>query len=322
MKDFPIKEKLQAIPVHTSTYITPTFFAIQANHLCTYSLKKDTMVDMFSLPDLIHKKSFGVRGQGPSEFQSFPWPCKSTNECFYVRGYKPLIVRQLEISSALDMKPVREFALKNYESFGPMHIVQDSLLIYLSMGNQDGRKEQISIKKYNLNQGKEVGEISVSTSVPENASLDPNRVGGFDVNDSFIVYAYLFKKQIDIYDVQSMKLVCQLKIDKNREPRINKDFTKNIPHYQCVAIGKECFYALYNKKGCVMGALEPTSQTIEVFDYSGKAIAEYSLDNYINVFALDEAHGSLYAYDITKEDYILKYNLPKINTDTLAEQHL
>jgi hypothetical protein len=169
-----MKEKLQVEYVIPSTIVAPMFFMIQANYLCTYSLQKDTMIDMYSLPDLIHKKSFGVRGKGPGEFQSFPWPCKSTNSDLYIRGYTPLLIRQFTVDSCANPRQINEFVLKEYESFGTMHIVQDSLLIYPSMGSQYERKEQISIKKYNLSQQQETGKILIPTSSPENASIDPN----------------------------------------------------------------------------------------------------------------------------------------------------
>ena len=309
--DFPKKEKLQTEHVIPSTIVAPIFFVIQANYLCTYSLQKDSMIDMFSLPDLIHVKSFGVRGKGPGEFQSFPWPCKSTNNDFYVRGYTPLLIRQFTVDPCVNPILVNEFVLADYESFGPMHVVQDSLLVYLSMGYQNENKEQISIKKYNLNQKKETGKILIPTKSKRNASLDPNRAGGFDVNDLYIVYAYLFKKQIDIYDVHSMKLVCRLERKKNQNPSVNKNFTENISHYQGVITGEKYFFALYNKTVQKISESEPASQTIEVYDYEGNALVEYSFDDYINVFVLDEMNQNLYAYDINQEDFILKYNLKK-----------
>jgi hypothetical protein len=108
-----------------------------------------------------------------------------------------------------------------------------------------------------------------------------------------------------------MELICRLKTNKNKEPYIYKNFDQNIPHYQGVIAGDIYFYALYNKKGRKMNEYESASQIIEVFDYDGNAIAEYSFDDYINLFALDKINHVLYAYDITKEDFILKYNLPK-----------
>jgi len=309
ISDFPVKEKLQAEYVIPSTIIAPMFFVLQSNYLCTYSLQKDSMIDMFSLPDLIHVKSFGVRGKGPGEFQSFPWPCKSTNDYFYVRGYTPLLIKQFAVDTCVNPVLINEFVLKDYESFGPMHIVQDSLLIYLSMGYQNENKEQISIKKYNLNQKQETGKILIPTKSKRNSSLDPNRAGGFDVNDSYIVYAYLFKKQIDIYNVNSMKLVCRLESKKNQNPSINKKFTENISHYQGVIAGEKKIFALYNKMGQKISESEPSSQTIEVFDYEGNELVEYLLDDYINVFVIDEMNQFLYAYDVNQEDFILKYNL-------------
>ena len=315
--DFPKKEKIEAEYILLPIIIAPTFFEIQANFLCTYSLRKDTIIDLFSLPDLIYTKSFGTKGRGPNEFQHYPWPCKSTNDFLYIRGYTPLIIKQFSINPSLDLEQMNEWILEEYETFGSMHIVQDSLLIYLSMGYQTERTEQISIKKYNLIKRQETGKIIIPTTSPENASIDPNRAGGFDVNDSYIVYSYLFKKQIDIYDIHSMQLICRLK-DNDRKSRVilnSEHFFENIPHYSGVKAGRKYFYAIYNKKGLKFHEFEPASQTIEVFDYNGNAIVEYSFDDFISMCALDEVTHTLYAYDITKEYFILKYDLPEIERD-------
>ena len=309
ISDFSIKEKLEVDFIKSEKIIAPMFFLIQGNRLCTYTLKKDTMIDMFSLPMLIHQKSFGMRGQGPDEFHSFPWPCKSTNDNLYIRGYSPLIIKQFSVDNSANLIEENEFELKTHESFGAMYIVQDSLLIYSSMGRMIDRKEQISIKKYNLNQKKETGSIFIRTSSPQNASIDPNR-GGISANDSFIVYFYFFKKQIDIYDVHNMKLVKRM--GRVKAPSINIAFNENISHYLDAYAGEKYFYLLYNKKGNKINIIEPSSRSIEVFDYNGNAIAEFTFDNFINYFAIDEINHCLYAYDITNEDFIIKYRLPEI----------
>ena len=306
---FPNKEKLQADYILPGTFITPMFFLIQGNYLCTYSLKKDTMIDMFSLPNLLHEKSFGTRGRGPDEFQSFPWPCQTTNDKIYIRGYTPLVIKQFNIDSCANITQENEFILNEHETFGSMHIIQDSLLVYISMGYQNDSKQQITIKKINLNYKRKTGEILIPTE-SQNASIDPNR-GGISVNDSFIVYFYVFRKQIDIYDVRNMKLLKRL--GNNKKTYTNTIFEENVSQYVSVYAGKKYFYALFNKKGNKLSIVEPATQTIEVFDYNGNAVVEYSFDDYISIFAVDELNHLLYVYDETNEDFILKYSLPEIN---------
>jgi hypothetical protein len=310
MPEFTTTKILYAEYIRPEVVIAPTFFIIQGGYLCTYSLRKDTMIDLFTLPDLTHKNSIGIRGQGPGEFQSFPWPCKSNNDYIYIRGYTPQIIKQFLVDSTANFVETNEFKLDTYESFGPMHVVQDSLLIYPVMVSQPEMKEQITVKKLDLNQGRETGIIVIPTTRTDNTSLDPNRPGGFDVNDSFIVCAYLFKKQIDIYSVHNMALIRRLEDRSNHPVQIRETFEENIPQYQGIYAGEKYFYALYNNKGCKFNTVYPGSQSIEVFDYDGNAIVEYTFDNLISLFAIDEVNNVLYAYDETKEDFILKYNLP------------
>lgn len=95
--EFPVKKMLIAERILPERIFAPDFFVIQSGHLCIYSTKKDTMIDMFSLPDLSFVKSFGVKGMGPDEFKSFAAPCVATNQYVYVRGYTPVTIKQILI---------------------------------------------------------------------------------------------------------------------------------------------------------------------------------------------------------------------------------
>ena len=201
---------------------------------------------------------------------------------------------------------------------GPLYLVQDSLIICYTLGNRFnklGEYNDMAIKKMNLNNIGEVNEALILTTEHEDIFSDPNLATGIAANDAFIVYAYVYKKQIDIYDVNSLKLIKQL-VENNGKFVIPTagDGRKIIDQYQGVVAGQKYFYVLYNKGKAGIGTYPPAVQSLEVFDYSGNPIVEYEFNEHIIRFAIDEVNNMMYAYDGMDEDHLLRYALPLIDT--------
>jgi hypothetical protein len=299
--NFSTRRVLIAEQIPIKTLIAPEFFMISSDYLSLYSSKKDTMIDIFSLPDLSYVKSFGTKGKGPGEFQNFPIPCKSNNKYMYIWGYTPVIIKQLSIDSTFNFQVKSEYRLPAYEAFNQMHIVQDSLLIYNNIGTE------LSVVKINLKNHHETEKISIDTEDHNESFFYANR-GIIAANDRFIVYVFLFKKQIYIYDVNTLKLTAKL-IGVDNLPSITiGDFNNIAYRYTNVFAGEKYFYALYNKNNDY-----PFSQcVIEVFGYDGKQVIEYIINESIFHFAIDEVNSMMYAYDGTDENNLLRYALPLI----------
>jgi hypothetical protein len=310
MKDFSVKKTLIAERIPIDQIVAPYFFMLQSKYLCTYSIK-DTMIDLFSLPNLSHVKSFGAKGGAPDEFQGIPMPCKSTNDYVYIQGYTPQKIKKLSIDTNLTVEAQEEYVRTTEEVFGYPHIVQDTFLIYHSMGEYSEREPNISIKKMNL-KNQEVEKILIPTSEPENISFDPNR-GLITVNDTFIVYLYRYKKQIDVYGVDSLNLMKRLKGKSGHPLPEVGDMENIVEHYKFAHAGKSYFYALYNKGGYKLyeKRAEDTQlvQSLEVYDYNGNPIVEYIINDPISFLAIDEANNMMYAYDEDDEEHLLRYKL-------------
>lgn len=105
-------------------------------------------------------------------------------------------------------------------------------------------------------------------------------------NDSFIVYPYVYKKQIDIYEIETMTLY--KRIIGNYQPQDIKigDFQNNQIYYLDVTAGKDYFYALCRD--------EKQNTYLEVFDYEGCPKARYSFDIVPYQFEIDEKKGYIY----------------------------
>ena len=125
-------------------------------------------------------------------------------------------------------------------------------------------------------------------------------------NDSFVVYPYIYKKQIDIYAVKDFKLVKRINDGKHYPEIIANDIEDITYHYLNVYAGKKYFYALY------VGHKEDDNflgRTLEVYDYEGNPIIKYTFDIIPFYFVVDEENGYIYATNAHYEDYLLRYKL-------------
>ena len=81
------------------------------------------------------------------------------------------------------------------------------------------------VKLYDLKNGKNMGELKIGSKNRVNSYLSDGD-GVMAANDSVIIVAYHYKKQIDIYDVSTLKLKKRL-IGDYRPQKLTDDFTEN-----------------------------------------------------------------------------------------------
>ncbi|MDR3246576.1 MAG: TolB-like 6-bladed beta-propeller domain-containing protein, partial [Prevotellaceae bacterium] len=282
----------------------PVFLTFnKSGFLIVSSYKSDDQVFVYTLPDLKYHTSFGKHGQGPGDMQAFAMFCNSLSESLYIWGYTDVSIKRFLCDSVI--RPVEKFRLAGYESVNNMHIANDSILIYNLM-------DQLEIKKTGLKSGKEIDKIQLEKDNHRESYYFSNR-GILAANDRFIVYTYLYKKEIDIYDIETMKLKTKLKGDYNFEmPQIGNFNSKK--YYINVLAGKNYFYALTTN--------EDNSKMIdmEVYDYEGNSVVKYSFDINPQLFTIDEENNYMYGYSEAHEDYFLRYKLPLIKDSERIEK--
>ena len=292
-KPGPLKEKTLLVEkIYVNDVFSVDFMTKANNFLFISSSLTDTLIYQYSLPSISNIANFGIKGQGPDDIQVFPMFCSSHDNFLYIWGYTPLTIRKFKLADSGEIQLQREYKLKTYEPFNNMHIINDSIFVYYLSNN-------LTIKKYNLNNGEYLDEINMKKDDHKESYFYSNR-GLIAASDSFLVYSYLFKKQIDIYDINSFKLKTTIVGNyKYVKPEIGNFNTRQ--YYKNIVAGKKYFYALAKN--------DDQSYTIEVYDYTGKPIITYKFDISPFLFVVDEDNNMLYGYDQDYQDYILKYQM-------------
>lgn len=294
IETFSEQKKLQAEKIRINELFSTDGIEIKGNALFIIDSKSnDTILYQYSLPDMQCVYKGGRRGGAENEFQLPPSFCKSTTDKIYLFGYKPSLIKSFSIDSHNQLKIEQEFSIPTGPVLNFMNIVNDSLLICSAL------PYQLNIKKINLDSQKSTGEIVIEQDEHKEIFFDENK-GYLAANDSLIIYAYTYKKQIDLYRTSDMKLHKRLINEKISPHIVIGNIQETAFQHREIVACKKHFYIRCPKKGggCF----------IEVYDYSGHSIARYELDIPLYTFNVDEENRTIYGYNGDLfEDGILKY---------------
>jgi len=278
----------------------PDFMTLKGNHLVISSSQSSpTTLFAYSTPSLVFSSDFGTKGQGPGEIQLFPMFCESpASPDLYVFGYSPVTIKKISISKKGEVGFKGDITLERYETFNNMTIIGDSIFVFYLPDN-------LTVKKYNL-ENKNESSIILSKDDHRESYFYSNR-GYIATSETTLIYSYLFKKQIDIYDLSTLTLKTRISDGKKYPKPTPGDFSSLTFHYVGLYAGENYFYALYD--GGVRKAEVVPSLFLEVYDYDGNPIKKYSFDIPPILFVVDERYGKLYGFYGEYEDNLLRYNM-------------
>ena len=298
--------------------VKPVFRVSESQMIATDSIlflknRKDNFWFMaFSLPDLKHKKTFGVNGKGPNEF-IFPrlvptstqkkFPYVYDNGKFY--SVKPSLKIE-RISPNLSMKA------KAYDN-KQISVFNDSLFYYVQTINNTK-----AIFKYQVLQ-----DTSYSSQVFDLAFSDDYNswaayIGDFGVNyeKQRMVYAYKYFKRIMFMDLQN-NTRRMLLFDKGKPKSGNARSMlspENITYYWGISPRKNHVYFLYSGRTPIKVHNEKKAGNeyifVEQYDWNGNLINRFKLDHW-GYFCVNKDETKIFLLSTVSPDPFIVYDLPQ-----------
>ncbi|MDR0725786.1 MAG: TolB-like 6-bladed beta-propeller domain-containing protein [Prevotellaceae bacterium] len=290
-------EHLHADTIQLQNIFDPIFVTLTNGVLTFTSYQSSPMLHFYETPSLKYLYSTGIKGKGPSDIQIFPMICRNTSsDTLYIWGYTPVTIKSFSVYKD-SLSLVKTYNLNNYETFNNPHIIRDSIFLY-------SNSEDMSIKKCDLETNLSTGKLSFKTDSHGQSAFSEN-YGLFAANDSLIIYAYQYKKQIDIYDIASLQLKTRI-IDKYEYEPPTFNYTENVLYYISIVAENKYFYVMYRGRNSENVPLN--NDIIEVFDYDGNPVVKYIFEDIApQIFTVDEINHYIYGYSYNNQDYLLRY---------------
>ena len=296
---FPQEKRIQAVKCPVGDVMDPSYMIQKGDYLLVRSGQPKKQLFVFTVPDLRFVCATGNQGRGPEEFSTFPTLVESRTDTFYVFGYSHRHLKSLAVDSAARVHLTECYEIPLHEVFNHMHLIDDSVLLYETV-----MLPQYAVYKYDLKNRKSIDELKIERETPESELTFDTSRGYMAANDSVMIYVYLYKNQIDIYDVKDFRLKRRIVgVYKPQKPAFrNKEL-----YYLGVIPGDKYFYALFKGERTEKG--ENRSNTIEVYDYDGNPVALYRFDIPPLYFYPDEKNNCIYATHPSCMDTLLRYDL-------------
>ena len=296
---FPQEKRIQAVKCPVGDVMDPSYMIQKGDYLLVRSGQPKKQLFVFTVPDLRFVCATGNQGRGPEEFSTFPTLVESRTDTFYVFGYAHRHLKSLAVDSAARVHLTECYEIPLHEVFNHMHLIDDSVLLYETV-----MLPQYAVYKYDLKNRKSIDELKIERETLESELTFDTSRGHMAANDSVMIYVYLYKNQIDIYDVKDFRLKRRIVgVYKPQKPAFrNKEL-----YYLGVIPGDKYFYALFKGERTEKG--ENRSNTIEVYDYDGNPVALYRFDIPPLYFYPDEKNNCIYATHPSCMDTLLRYDL-------------
>lgn len=302
---FSSEEELMAELVQFDEVIAPIRFLAKNNVLfvsqnVSNSLNSD-LIYVYTFPDLKLVTSFGQKGRGPDEFSSYVFFCQSNNENAYIGGYDPRTFKKFSLDDPFELVNQNTIDLDFIANMSHPYIINDSILIYYNWTEN-------YIRKYDIINQLETGRITFEGTHWNSPNLSHDS-GHSIITDSLIIYLYQYKRQIDVYDVETMQL--KRRISDPKAPFRVNDFESVVRgdvyyHFNTGFAGKDYFIASYTGD---LGNKTDKSFYLELYDYDLNPIKRFKVDKWPNYgFVIDEKSRTIIGYSPKYENSFIKYN--------------
>ena len=294
-----IPQKLTVKEVEFKETFDVLDMSIVDDYLVVTSSLSDTLIHIYSLPDLKLLNKMGLKGDSPSDL-AFTLLLKGSSKNIFIGGFNGgRDIREFEMKDK-SVNLVKTFSFSSHEPLNDAYIINDSTIIYNSIFD-------LVLRKINLINNASFDIHQYSKDDHQESFFYSNK-GKMGVNEKSIVYAYFYKDQIDFMDLEG-KLITKIK-GRTLSPIISLDnFDRNYISYVNLYAGKTNFYLLYRGQTHAEYKNNNLKDKLEVYNYEGEISREYIFEIPPIIFAVDEKRNVLYGYNGMYKDVLLVYNL-------------
>ena len=273
----------------------PDFISRIGNKILVLSSAADTIVHVYGL-DMSYIGKWGPKGSGPDEISNFAMFCKGDSEegDLYLWGFSPVGIRKFRGNGDTSFVKSGDIGLPYYDTFNYMSLSGDSAFYYFDI-------DKLLIKKINLNSLKEE-DIELEADSDNRSSAYYTNRGTMDTNADYLVYAYMYKNQIDIYDKIGLQLKTKLITEGKGADMERYDLRR---YYVNVVVTDKYIYA-YKLD-------EQKRHLLEIYDLEGNAVLKNILEKPVPLYAVDESNKSIIGFNYDDEDFSFLYRFPELD---------
>lgn len=307
---FPVEAELTA-EVITIPPIAMTPFNIftTEDKLVMYNLQKDSIFDVFSLPECNYLFSSGYKGEGPNDFLDVDRrlfvPGKNGFKVFFQSHKELKEVRFREKSLEIIKDSTLKFEIDQYpvNGFTPLN---DSTYIYWSGFEKETEydllhkhtKEAIPFSPYPQWTKQENADRLFTYIKNMTAKPDGKRFAAF--------YGYF--KRFRIYDDKG-NLIKDISLEiEPYAPDFESEVNNRMVYYFAYPKSSdEYIYALCKNAKADAEAIPE----LQIWRWDGTPVGRYKLDRPVTLFSISEKYGKMYAVNGENEEEIYAFPLPK-----------
>lgn len=280
---FPIEETLYAEEKEIDEVIHAVASRVVGDYLFVSSFGSKTVMHVYKLPELTFVRKFADIGRGPEEIPGAADICSSTSNYLYVRGYKDDSIDKFEVDSLSNTKRLKVYDLEISKAYNNTHVVNDSLFVFHTLS---------TIYIYDLINNKITHRMDFKgIEDEEKYGLLIEGFGHLIANDSLLVFFYRNKRQIDVYDIHTMKII--QRIHDKKAPERYGNSGNPYTHQIGARIGEEYLFSLYS------GSYKDDTTfrlSVEVFDLDRKPVAKYHLNKPMFCWTVSEKHRMIIGF--------------------------
>lgn len=285
----------------------PRSLFLSGNRLIVLNEKTDTLFQVFSVPELEYQGQFGIKGEGPADFQ-LPsiQPVGYTESGFILNDMDRLKYISWETSGP---RVTSRSLPYDFRYFNGLVALKDSTYCCdagfedeheLRLLYPDGREEVFGTYPEEVApRFKDVLARNQAYTHLQVAKPDGTRVAVF----------YQHLRRYRIYKADGgLDTDNVLDILPSQElPDMNDD--ERYIHPICLYATDRYIYSLNLDMTAAEIGNKERNPSIQLFDWEGRPVKQYQLDRFISSFTVDEPDGVVYGVFVDDENHIYKFKL-------------